>query len=148
MPIWLLLIILSLATYRLTRLTVRDEFPPIRWIRCQIVWRGHVFSDAWEQDGCWQTVRTNGKIDDVKVAKARAKYSPRWEWLADLVTCHWCASGWISLVLVLGTAWWFGMPAPVLAWFAVWAAGAWLANIEDRAAGTQPVTVEAKDHAP
>lgn len=147
MPFWLLLIVLSLATYRLTRLTVKDSFPPVRWLRCEIAWRGHPFSDAWEQDGCWESAQTAGKVDPVKVARARSLYNPRWTWLADLVTCPWCASGWISLALVLGTAWWFGMPAPMLVWWAVWAAGAWLANVEDRAGGKTEVKVQ-EDHAP
>lgn len=143
MPLWLLLIVLSLAAYRLTRLAVKDTFPPILRVRCAIMLRGMPFKEAWE-NGCHAVLMRGGKLDQAKYDRALTLYRPSWEWLADLVTCHWCASGWISLGLVLGTAWWYSLPAPVLIWFAVWAAGAWLANVEDRAAGSQSVKIENK----
>lgn len=123
MPFWLLLIVLSLATYRLTRLVVKDTFPPALWLRTKIV-------------RLWNPYQ--------------GQYRPRWEWFADLVTCHWCASGWLSLGLVLGTAWGASVPSPVLVWLAVWAVAAWIANVEDRASWEKPFEVKdtTKDHAP
>jgi hypothetical protein len=54
----------------------------------------------------------------------------RWEWVEDLVTCHWCASGWITAALVGGSAVVVGVPLPWLVWPAAWAVGAWLAHVE------------------
>ena len=92
MNAWLILILLSLATYRATRLVVYDSFPPIKAIRDRIT---------------------------------------RPEWLHDLVTCHWCASGWISAALVAGTIWWapHGCPLPWLMWPAAWGLGAIAAGL-------------------
>lgn len=101
----LLLVVMTLATYRLTRLLVTDAFPPIRWVRNKLA-------------GGWA-----GPDQDVPIY--RAPWSP--QWLADLVSCSWCASGWVSLGIVLGSAATIGVPAPILVWPAVWAGGALLA---------------------
>jgi hypothetical protein len=89
-----LVVVLGLATYRLTRLVVTDDFPPVRWARNRLT-------------------RT------------------RWEWVEDLVTCSWCASGWVAAALVaavdLAGA---SVPVPWLVWPASWAVGAWLAHVE------------------
>lgn len=52
------------------------------------------------------------------------------EWAGELVTCHWCASGWISLGLVAAADWRTSVPLPGLVWFAVWAVAAWVAHHE------------------
>lgn len=109
MQLWLLLIVLSLATFRLTRLVVRDDFPPIQWTRNKII--------DFRPDHV------------VKGRDGGGDYKEHW-WLGELVSCHWCSSGWISLVLV-GATWFIrdeGLPIPVIIWFAVWGAGAALAN--------------------
>lgn len=55
----------------------------------------------------------------------------RWEWLGDLVSCAWCASGWVSLITVLVTDRLVegGLPLPALWWFAVWAGAAIIAYL-------------------
>jgi hypothetical protein len=53
----------------------------------------------------------------------------RWEWFGDLLSCHWCASGWLSLGVVLGADLFLSVPAPVLAWGATWAGAAVLAEL-------------------
>jgi hypothetical protein len=52
------------------------------------------------------------------------------QWIADLLSCPWCASGWIALAVTAGTWAWVGLPMPVLVWFAVWAVGALIAGQE------------------
>ncbi len=92
---WFLFVLLSLATFRATRLVVHDDFPPIRWARDRIT---------------------------------------RPEWLHDLVTCHWCASAYISGAGVLGSMWLLphGCPLPVFMWFATWSVGAALVGITNK----------------
>jgi hypothetical protein len=98
-----LLLLLGLATYRLTRLVVRDEFPPARGIRTTV--------ERWA-------------------------YEPdrfrRWEWLGDLVTCHWCASAYVAAALIAGVEWFSSQPVPLpfVFWLATWALGALLAHSE------------------
>lgn len=93
MATWLLLLVLTLGTYRITRLLVKDDFPPIRapreWIK---------------------------------------RHGP--EWTAELVTCPWCVSGWVSMAAVAAAAHYGNVPLPVLCWPAVWAGAAWIAHHE------------------
>ncbi|MWA07805.1 DUF1360 domain-containing protein [Streptomyces sp. BA2] len=102
----LLLLVMTLATYRLTRLVVKDDFPPLLWIR-------HKLAGGWA-----------GPDQDVPVYRAR--WSP--QWLADLVSCPWCASAWVALGVLGGTAMAVAVPVPVLVWLAVWAGAALLAS--------------------
>jgi hypothetical protein len=96
LPAPLLLALAALATFRLTRLVVADQFPPIRWGR--------------------------ERVED----KAP-------EWLVDLSTCRWCASGWVSagIVALLWLA--PGVAALALTWAGLWGAGALIADWQARA---------------
>ncbi len=62
----------------------------------------------------------------IRWARERLERGP--EWLADLVSCHWCASAYVSagVVALLWLA--PGVAAPVLTWAGVWGAGALLAD--------------------
>ena len=95
----LLLLLLSLATFRLTRLAVKDSLPLVAGPRQ------------------WVERRTLGT---------------RLESLGDLVTCHWCASAYVSAVLVAGVDWLSdtSVPLPPVFWLATWAVGAMLAHLE------------------
>lgn len=110
-----LLTLLGLATYRLTRLVVKDDFPPIRHLR--------------EGVGRWARVGADEDVYSIRLFRRR-------EALYDLVTCHWCASGWIALVLVVAVDWLppgrggGSIPLPPVFWLAVWAVGAGLAHLE------------------
>jgi hypothetical protein len=73
--IWFVFVLSSLGIYRLTRFVVDDEFPLASGPRDAIV--------------RWYARRTDSK--------------PR-ELLADLVTCRYCASGWISLGVTVALA--------------------------------------------
>lgn len=101
---WLVLVILSLATFRLTRLVTADDFPPILWAR-------------WKLQHAKPLIR---KIDG----------DEDYWWLGELVSCLWCASAYISGGLVLIT-WLLGVsiPLPIFFWFATWGAGAFIVKI-------------------
>lgn len=99
----LLLTLLALTTYRITRLIIRDTFPPVRHVRNAIVGE-----------------------DELKLLGTRL------EWLGDLLTCHWCASVWVAGGLILVTQLVTGdVPYPLLAWPATASVAAWLLHRED-----------------
>lgn len=131
--------VVGLAAYRLTILAVKDVFPPVLWTRDRIVggWRPLTEKELspgqpWQErylDDSDQTVRDVdfGGSKGTQVARyvRRAGWVPFW--LADLVSCPWCASGWISLAAtaVATAAGWFSWwPAFPFAWAAVWAIAA------------------------
>jgi hypothetical protein len=139
MPVWLLLIVISLAVYRLTRLIVKDTFPPVRWTRDRLVggWRPLTSAE-------WAYVRSRDKDNALDLLKGERpafqtekidgevnRWVEKWpwvpEWLSDLLSCAWCASGWVSLAVVVAVAFTVGVPAPVLVWPAVWGAGSLIA---------------------
>lgn len=134
MPLWLLLIVISLAVYRLTRLIVKDTFPPVLWLRDHVVggWRPLT-------EGEWRLVRARSAqpfgdtvtFQTQDVDGVTNRWVDRWkwvpDWLADLLSCPWCASGWVSLLVVCAVTFTIGVPAPLLVWPAVWAAGSLVA---------------------
>lgn len=134
MDLWLLLIVMSLATYRLTRLVVADTFPPVLWLRDRLVggWR-----PLTEKEG--EQLRSKGAlaakpwptqaVDGVECRwLARSRWSPFW--LAELLSCPWCASGWIAAGVTVGVWASVGLAVPLLVWPAVWAVGALIASQE------------------
>ena len=87
---WLLWIGLIVASWRTTRLLIKDEFPPVRLVR------------EWIIDTFWQ--------DDIdrKHPRAVAQGDPtRWIWfwrnvghsLAYIWTCPWCMSVYVAAAL-------------------------------------------------
>lgn len=58
----------------------------------------------------------------------RSRWSPYW--LAELVSCPWCVSGWLAAALTVAVAFTIGAPAPVLVWGAIWGASSLLASRE------------------
>src|SRR5215471_6385592 len=110
MPYWLTFVLLSLASFRGTRLIVKDDFPPIAWARSRI-----------------QNARPIVVIRDAGTDWRTQQRDPgetRWWWAGELVSCHWCASAYVSALAVALTDIVAGLPLPVLWAFAVWGAAA------------------------
>lgn len=142
MDLWLLLIVMSLATYRGTKLIVEDTFPPVLWLRDRLVggWReptmkeqhhqayptGQLEEDEWlHVEGLGLFTLADG---EPQIYRRRWKRSPFW--LAELISCPWCASGWVAAGVTAGVWATVGLPVPLLVWAAVWGAGALLAAQE------------------
>lgn len=140
MDLWLLLVVMSLATYRLTRLVVEDTFPPVLWLRDRLVggWRPLTLPEMEKNplpvldDDQMATIAhlgsvtmIDGKMHRYVDRKRRVPF-----WLSELLSCPWCASGWVALGVTAGTWAVVGLPVPLLVWAAVWAAGALLASQE------------------
>jgi hypothetical protein len=131
--VWLLLIVMSLAVYRLTRLVVEDTFPPVLWLRDRLVggWRPLTVKEqeiVAGQPGGNHPFPLTG-VDGVQQRwNTRRRWSPFW--LAELLSCPWCASGWVALAVTAGTWATVGLAVPLLVWPAVWGAGALLAAQE------------------
>ncbi len=98
---WFILLLMVGFVYRVTRLITVDKFPPIKFLREKIAGKENL--QEWEKD-------------------PKLSWSP--EWLGDLVSCYWCASGWVSIGTVLITDHYGNVPMPGLSLFAIWAAGA------------------------
>lgn len=130
MDVWLLLIVMSLATYRLTRLVVEDDFPPVLWVRLKIA-GGWVPGDM-EPGTARAAAEERGELQDIDGVMHRYVRRSRWsgQFLADLVSCPWCASGWVALGVTAGVWAFVGLPVPFLVWPAVWAVGALIAGQE------------------
>lgn len=113
---WLVLIaVAGLACFRLTRLVVTDDFPlvavPRRWII------GDPYHTYDHEAGEWQPER---------------RHEGRWfYWFGELISCPWCASGWVALAEIIGLALFTDRHAPLvdwgLTWIAVWAIGSTMA---------------------
>lgn len=140
MPTWLLILCMAVANYRATRLAVRDDFPPVLWLRDRLAggWRPLT---AQEQErhpiglSNEEILATHPKLGSVMYIDGRVnRYvrRSRWSpyWLAELVSCPWCVSGWLAAALTAAVAFTVGVPAPVLVWGAVWGASALLASRE------------------
>lgn len=126
---WLLLVLLVLAAYRLTRLVIKDTFPPALWVRDRLAggWRPLTEADHLEpvQTRTWKTTEHDGRM---MRWVTRAAWSPGW--LAELLTCPWCASAYVSGAVVALTDLTYGVPAPWLTGVAVWAGASLLASRE------------------
>ena len=128
MDTWLLLVLMSLAVYRLTRLTVEDTFPPVLWVRDRLAggWRPLAGGEAFRDDDLsYQLIDGDPH-----------RYVERWrwvpQWLADLLSCPFCASGWIAVGVTGGVWAWLSpsVPLVLLLWVAAWALGGLLAAQE------------------
>lgn len=83
MPLWLLAVLLVLATHRVTRLITRDSFPPIAAPR-------EAFSRRWARFADAETREEKRKTVSEKPTNAvMASLAYLWE-------CDWCASMYVS----------------------------------------------------
>lgn len=133
METWLLLIVMSLAVYRGTRLVVADTFPPVLWLRDRLAggWRP---TTEQEREIVFRQPDGTQPFPLMEIDGVEQRWVQRWKWspfwLAELISCPWCASGWVALAVTAGTWAWVGLPVPVLVWLAVWAVGALIAGQE------------------
>lgn len=135
---WFVFALLCLTAYRATRLLIKDTFPPVLWLRDRLAggWRPPT-------EGEWKLIRAAPPVDrepdplpfqihhtDDKTLRwvNRVRWSP--DWLAELISCPWCASAYISGGLVAATDITYGLPVPWLVGPAVWAVAALLASRE------------------
>ena len=99
MPVWLLYAVISLVTFRVTRLIVKDTFPPVG------VPRDHLIN-WWAPDGDW--------VDE------HPKAMPHWgavgRSLRYLFTCPWCMSVWVAPGVIWVFTRFVSVPLPYAAW--------------------------------
>ncbi len=104
---WLFLLA-SLASYRIARFIVDDQFPPMKWLRDK-------FTDPYA-----------APLDSPERQATKVPY-----WLAYLFTCPWCMTVWTAGLVTLLVAVTVGVPAPLLVWPAVAAVAALISHLED-----------------
>jgi hypothetical protein len=142
--IWFVFMVMCLGAYRLTRLIVKDTFPPVLWLRDRLAGgyrqptRAEMYHPAYPvgelephtsrmvpgMRGLWSL----DKSGQIQVWRAHWRYSPHW--LAELITCPWCASAYVSGALTAAVDVLYGVPVPWLVGPAVWAVSALLASRE------------------
>lgn len=141
MNIFPVFVLMVLTVYRATRIVTKDDFPPVLWVRDRLAggWRPLTSKEqetqvndarSWEdEEKPWPIRWAVQEIDGVMNRYVhRASWSPHW--LAELITCPWCASGWIAGCVVGVTDLTVGLPVPWLFGLAVWGAAALLASRE------------------
>jgi len=124
----LLLVVMSLGSYILTWLVVTSDFPPVLWVRDRLVGGWRVATETEQKVLKGSGALAKAANGDLIRETHRAGWVP--DWLASLLSCSWCASGWISAGVVGGSVATVGVPAPVLVWPAVWALSALVAAQE------------------
>lgn len=123
--------LLTACAYRATRLIVKDTFPPVLWLRDRLAGGWRPLTDKeWEQtrDTSKPALFQPKDIEGKGACRylTRVKWSPFW--LAELISCPWCASAYISGALVGITDCVVGIQWPWLMGGAVWAGGSLLAS--------------------
>lgn len=108
MPLEVLLLCMSLTSYRLARLITIDTFPPIEWVRSKLT---YPYTQPQDSEARRST---------------RVPY-----WLAYLATCMWCMPVWTSGGVTIAVALTVGVPAPLLVWLAVAAVASLISHAED-----------------
>lgn len=127
---WFVLACMALTAYRATRLITKDTFPPVLWLRDRLVGGWRPLTDPE-----WALIRA-GQRDQIKPTQdidgvgsrylTRKSWSPYW--LAELLSCPWCASAYVSGALTLAVDLTVGLSVPWLVGPAVWALAALLAS--------------------
>ena len=98
MPVALTYLLICLTTFSLTRLVIKDTWPPIAWPRERIL--------NWlEPDLDWIAEHP----------RARPHLGALGHTIAYLITCPWCMSVWIGAGVVYAFTWFVSVPLPVVA---------------------------------
>ena len=117
MSVWLLYLIICLATYSATRFLVADQFPPVRVTR------------EWLKT-------TLHPVDPETRLPVRYKQWPMravsavFRSIAYLITCEWCMSFWVGGAIIWATCQYTSVPLPWLLLAVARAVTGWLANLE------------------
>lgn len=104
---WYVAVLIALATFRLTRLIIKDEFPPVKWPRDKILnWLDP--DDEYKIE--WLAKHGTGlePPDGHLGAVGRS--------LAYLLACPWCMSVWVGAGLTYATTFYVTVPLPWLVW--------------------------------
>ncbi len=104
---WYVAVLISLATFRLTRLIIKDSFPPIKTPRDAVLnWLDP--DDEWKIE--WLARHGTGlePPDGHLGALGRS--------LAYLITCPWCMSVWVGGGLTYVVTLYTSVPLPYLVW--------------------------------
>ena len=133
-------LLMGLAAYRLTRLIVKDTFPPVLWLRDRLVggWRPLTEPEQARSSVNLQSVADTyddpkfGQLRMINFTTSRYVRREKWSpyWLAELLSCPWCASAYVSGALTAVVDVTYGLPVPWLVGLAVWAFAALLASQE------------------
>lgn len=133
--IWFVTVLMALTVYRATRLVTRDTFPPVLWMRDHLAggWRNltteeqrYLFGEGVSEKRLELRKLWNVNPEGTQRYLYRSRYSRYW--IGELITCPWCASGWVAGALTLTVDLTYGLPVPWLVGPAVWGAGALLAS--------------------
>lgn len=117
-------LLIGLAVARATRLWRDDKITarPRAWVNDRLeVYKGHFEGGVWDRK--W--------IDRPDPLNRRERLR---DWLATLLECPWCLSGWLAAgaVVMLDSATPRSIPMPVLAWLGAWwvaCAAYWLLEV-------------------
>lgn len=117
---WLTVLLIFLVTYRVTRLVIKDEFPPIGVPRSWVL----VYWNPTDEE----------KID--RMAAGRPEPLPHWgafgRTLRYLFDCPWCMSVWVGAGVVYVFTRFTDVPLPWATWIAAAAATGLIAkNLDD-----------------
>jgi hypothetical protein len=141
MPLWPVLLLMTGAAYRLTRLITKDDFPPVLWVRDRLAggWRPPTtkeqhhpeFPTGELEEGSLTNISGLGMFTlsdgEIQIYARKASWSPYW--LADLVSCPWCASAYVSLGLTVAEQQWGGVTLSGMHWTLVWL-GVWAGSAQ------------------
>lgn len=111
MPLWLLYLLLALATHRATRLLVEDELPLVKVPRDKVT----DYFGQYDQAGRLVAGRRLGRLG--------------WS-IAYLVGCPWCMSVWVATGLVFAVGAVTSVPLPWLAIAVASSVTGWAAQAE------------------
>lgn len=115
MQAWLLVLLIFLATHRLTRLAVADEVPVVKIPRDAAI----KFFDPTPQQR---------SVDPT----AKGHWGNTGRALAYLLECPWCMSAYTGALVVFVTDLFVSVPAPFLVWIAASTVTGLIGNIEAR----------------
>lgn len=121
----LLLVLMGLTTFRVTWFITRDTFPPMRWVREALLTRASETGHEVRVDEHGHAT-PDGEYLDLRGGMA---------WVAELITCYWCVSVWISAGITVLTWLTLDLTAPLLWLGATAAIAAVLAHVVDQLGG-------------